>query len=115
MRIRAVEDQQLAAKAPTERLGESWDKDETFDPNDWVAKPVREIIRETKEQANAKESGKDNPKPATAGQANGITGGVKTPQPQNQQPATTQAPNSNGTPQQDPMHSGEPKFGGKTP
>ena len=98
-----------------ERLGESWDKDETFDPNDWVAKPVREIIRETKEQANAKESGKDNPKPATAGQANGITGGAKTPQPQNRQPATTQAPNSGGTPQQDPAHSGEPKFGGKTP
>ena len=98
-----------------ERLGESWDKDETFDPNDWVAKPVREIIRETKEQTNAKESGKDNPKPATAGQANGITGGAKTPQPQNQQPATTQAPNSGGTSQQDPTHSGEPKFGGKTP
>ena len=98
-----------------ERLGESWDKDETFDPGDWVSHPVREIIRETKEQANAKETGKGSPKPATTGQTNGIIGGAKTPQPQNQQPATTQAPNSGGAPQQDPAHSGEPKFGGKAP
>ena len=98
-----------------ERLGESWDSEETFDPGDWVARPVREIIRETKEQANAKENGNGNPKSTTAGQAGGITGGGKTPLPQSQQPATTQAPSSNGTPQQDPAHSGEPKPGGKMP
>lgn len=99
-----------------ERLGESWDKDETFDPGDWVAKPVREIIRETKEQANAKESGKGSPKPATTGQADGSAGGGKTPQPQGQTTGPEQEQNTGGSQQeQGSSHSGEPGYGGKTP
>ena len=99
-----------------QRLGESWDKDETFDPGDWVAKPVREIIRETKEQANAKESGKGSPKPATTGQADGVAGGAKTPQPQGQPSGTEQNQNTGGSQQeQGSSHSGEPGYGGKMP
>jgi hypothetical protein len=103
-----------------ERLGDSWGKDETFDPGDWVARPVREIIRETKEQADANQSEKGNPKSTTAGEADVISGGAKTPQQSQQQSqqqaGTTQDQPSGGTStEQDPAHTGEPKLGGKTP
>ena len=102
-----------------ERLGESWNKEETFDPGDWVARPVREIIRETKEQTDAKESGQGNPKPTTAGQADAIAGGVKTPQPQSQQTqpdgANQQQPSGETGAGQDSARQGETKPDGKGP
>lgn len=100
-----------------ERLGESWNKDETFDPEDWVARPVREIIRETKEQSG--EPAKENQKSRTAGQADTASGGASATPPQQSQQTqpggTYQQPSGATSPVQDPAHQGETKPGGKGP
>ncbi|MEA4915687.1 MAG: hypothetical protein VB061_14065 [Christensenella sp.] len=103
-----------------ERLGESWNETTSFEPEDWVEKPVREIIRETKEQANGKQSGQDQSKATAGGQANAVTGGENQPQGQPNQPkqpdATQQPQPTDGTNQQpDTTHQGETKPGGKGP
>ena len=38
-----------------EKLGDSWCAAESIDADDWIMRPVREIIRETKEQREGKE------------------------------------------------------------
>ena len=103
-----------------ERLGENWNETTSFEPEDWVEKPVREIIRETKEQANGKQSGQDQPNATAGGQANAVTGGENQPQGQPTQPkqpdATQQPQPTDGTNQQpDTTHQGETKPGGKGP
>lgn len=103
-----------------ERLGETWNKDETFDPEDWVARPVREIIRETKEQTGESEPAKDNQKTPTTGQADAVLGEENAAAQQQSQPtapggAAQQQPASGTNPEQDPAHQGETKPGVKGP
>ncbi|MDD4311832.1 MAG: hypothetical protein PHW41_05050 [Eubacteriales bacterium] len=101
-----------------ERLGESWEEDTSFDPQDWLERPVRDIIRETREQANGKKPNQADSKATTEGQMDAVTGGEKQTQGQQSQqtqPDTTPKPQPTGGMNQDSPRQGETKSGGKGP
>ncbi len=81
-----------------ELLGETWSGEESFDRGEWISRPVREIMRETKTQRNGKEEAKQSEEQTSPAPYN---------TPSNQQSTTPAQQDPQGSPQMPEQGSGE--------
>jgi len=95
-----------------EMLGETWSGEESFDRGEWISRPVREIMRETKTQQGGKDDEKKSDQQSSSAPSN---------TPYNQQGAAPAQPDPQASPAMpeqgngEPPRQGNPKQGTHTP
>jgi hypothetical protein len=82
-----------------EMLGETWSGEESFDRGEWISRPVREIMRETKTQRDGKEEEKNGNQPSSSAQPGA---------PSNQQGTAPAQQDPQGSPPMQEQGNGEP-------